>query len=88
MQNFVDWYARMVYYCAEQDRDGVLRASRELGFLTGEESDLMLDTHVEAGFTVGLPFSEKGNFDFSQTDLTRRVQALGQVCKSPHCLLV
>ncbi|GBG83503.1 hypothetical protein CBR_g37217 [Chara braunii] len=76
---FVDDYLRMVRACADRDRQGVLEYSRRLGFLTGEESEVMLDAHTEASFVVGMPFSETGGFDFRATNLTRRVTALGAV---------
>lgn len=47
----------MVKACAERDRAGVVAASTRLGFLTGDESAVMLDAHTEAGFVVGLPFA-------------------------------
>lgn len=74
---FVDNYLKMVYACANQDRKKVIEISRRLGFLTGEESTIMLDAHTEAAFVVGLPFSQLGGFDFQASNLTRRVSELG-----------
>ncbi|KAK9837477.1 hypothetical protein WJX81_005202 [Elliptochloris bilobata] len=77
---FVDDYLRMVRACAEQDRDEVILRSKRLGFLTGDESRVMLDAHSEAGFAVGTPFSAEGAYDFSQHGhLTRRVADLGAI---------
>ncbi|GBF99518.1 aarF domain-containing kinase [Raphidocelis subcapitata] len=85
---FVDDYLRMVRSCAERDRDGVIRYSTRLGFLTGDESAVMLDAHSEAGFVVGLPFAPApgppaGGFapyDFgSHAGMTARVGELGSV---------
>ena len=78
---FVDDYLRMVVACAELDREGVIDASIKLGFLTGEESPVLLDAHARAGFQVGLPFASEGAFDFAEEivrfrenrDMTRRV---------------
>ena len=67
---------------AERDRQGVLDASIELGFLTGQEASVLLDAHVEAGFQVGRPFqaSEDAFHDFRENrDMTRRVAGLGKV---------
>ena len=58
--------------CAERDREGVLEMSRRLGFLTGEESRLLLDAHTQAGFAVGLPFATPGGFDFRSSGITRK----------------
>lgn len=63
--------------CANRDRDQVIKMSISLGFLTGKESKIMLDTHVEAAFVVGLPFAKPGGFDFRTTDLTQQVTRLG-----------
>lgn len=65
--------------CADKDRDGVIEYSKRLGFLTGDESRVMLDAHSQAAFVVGIPFAKPGGFDFKTTDLTKRVTALGAV---------
>ncbi|KAL2895327.1 Protein ABC transporter 1 mitochondrial [Bienertia sinuspersici] len=74
---FVDDYLKMVVACANCDRDAVLEMSRRLGFLAGEESEVMLDAHVQAGFVVGLPFSKLGGYDFSSTNVTHSLSNLG-----------
>ena len=68
-----------VYACANQDRKNVIDLSCKLGFLTGEESVVMLNAHCEAAFVVGLPFSQPGGFDFHASNLTKRVSELGAV---------
>ncbi|XP_047164557.1 protein ABC transporter 1, mitochondrial [Vigna umbellata] len=74
---FVDDYLRMVLACANGDSDGVIEMSRRLGFLSGMESDVMLDAHVQAGFIVGLPFSRSGGFDFRSNNITQSISHLG-----------
>ena len=77
---FVDQYLRMVACCARRDRAGVLAASHKLGFLTGDESQLLIDAHVEAAFVVGMPFAAPGGYDFAtNSGMTRRVGELGAV---------
>ncbi|XP_024533983.1 protein ABC transporter 1, mitochondrial [Selaginella moellendorffii] len=76
-KRFVDDYLQMVMACANRDRGKVVDMSIKLGFLTGEEADVMLDAHTEAAFVVGLPFSEDGGYDFRSSNLTSRVSALG-----------
>ncbi|XP_047057329.1 protein ABC transporter 1, mitochondrial [Lolium rigidum] len=76
-KKFVDDYLRMVVACANRDRDGVLEMSRRLGFLTGEEPEVMLDAHVEAAFIVGVPFSRPGGHDFRANNITHSVSNLG-----------
>lgn len=74
---FVDDYLRMVVACANGERDTVIEMSRRLGFLTGIESEIMLDAHVQAGLIVGLPFSKPSGFDFRSTNITQSVTNLG-----------
>lgn len=76
-QRFVDDYLRMVLACANCDRDAVIEMSRRLGFLTGRESEAMLEAHVQAGFLVGLPFSKAGGYDFGSTNITHSISSLG-----------
>ena len=46
----------------------------------GDESQVMLDAHAEAGYAVGTPFAHAGAYDFAQHGaLTRRVSDLGAV---------
>lgn len=63
--------------CANCDRDAVIEMSGRLGFLSGTESDVMLDAHVQAGFVVGLPFSKPGGYDFRKNNITQSVSNLG-----------
>ncbi|GFY98613.1 ABC transporter 1 [Actinidia rufa] len=51
--------------------------SRRLGFLTGMESDIMLEAHVQAAFVVGLPFSKPVRYDFRSTNITQSISNLG-----------
>ncbi|KAF2324978.1 hypothetical protein GH714_022052 [Hevea brasiliensis] len=76
-KRFVDDYLRMVVACANSERDAVIEMSRRLGFLTGMESEIMLDAHVQAGLIVGLPFSKPSGFDFRSTNITQSVTNLG-----------
>lgn len=76
-KSFVDNYLRMVMACANSEREPVLEMSKRLGFLTGTESEIMLDAHVQAAFVVGLPFSKPGLYDFRAANITQSVSNLG-----------
>ncbi|KAK1277109.1 hypothetical protein QJS04_geneDACA015763 [Acorus gramineus] len=76
-KSFVDDYLRMVIACANSDREAVIEMSRRLGFLTGEESEVMKDAHVQAGFIVGLPFAKPGGYDFRVNNITPSISNLG-----------
>lgn len=66
-----------VMACADKDSKGVIEMSRRLGFLTGDESNVMLDAHVQAGFIVGLPFAEPGGYAFRTNNITSSISNLG-----------
>ncbi|GAB4838350.1 mitochondrial chaperone [Ancistrocladus abbreviatus] len=74
---FVDDYLRLILACPNHDRNAVTEMSRGLGFLTGEELQVMLDAHVEAEFILGLPFSKPGGYDFHSTNVTQSNLNLG-----------
>ncbi|PHT60251.1 AarF domain-containing protein kinase 4 [Capsicum baccatum] len=76
-KSFVDDYLRMVFACANNDREAIIKLSQRLGFLTGEESEIMTETHVQAGFVVGLPFSKPGGYDFRANNITQSISNLG-----------
>ena len=55
----------------------MIEMSKRLGFLTGMESEIMLEAHVQASFVVGLPFSKGGGYDFRSTNITQSLSNLG-----------
>lgn len=55
----------------------MIEMSRRLGFLTGEESDVMMEAHVQAGFIVGMPFAKGGGYDFRSSNITQSISNLG-----------
>lgn len=63
--------------CANKNRAQVLEMSIKLGFLTGQETKIMLDAHTEAAFVIGVPFQKPGPFDFGSSDMPQRVVYLG-----------
>jgi len=78
--HFVREYLAMVAACARRDGPAILEASTLLGFLTGDESEVMRQAHCEAAYVVGRPFASPGRYDFgANRDMTRRVGELGAV---------
>lgn len=73
---FVDGYIQIIKAAADNDRDGVLKHSQDLGFLTGYETKEMERAHVDAVMILGQAFHSKGPFDFSTQDTTRRIHKL------------
>ncbi|RWS28734.1 aarF domain-containing protein kinase 4-like protein [Leptotrombidium deliense] len=72
-KKFVDEYMRLIKAGADQDREGVRRYSQEMGFLTGFETKVMTDAHVDAVMILGESFAFKGDFDFGSQNTTKRI---------------
>jgi aarF domain-containing kinase len=78
-EKFVDNYMAIVHSAAINDQDNVIRYSKEIGFLTGMESKIMMESHCQATLAVGEPFNIKMKdeyFDFGNQDLTRKIYKL------------
>lgn len=74
---FMDQYIKVIKAGADGDRVTVLRISREMGFLTGYESKVMEEAHVNTVMILSEVFSEKtGEFDFGGQDTTKRITEL------------
>ena len=73
---FVDKYIRIIKSAADNDREGILKWSRELKFLTGYETKAMEAAHSDAVLILGEAFQKDGDFDFSQQETTRKINQL------------
>lgn len=78
-KEFVDDYLRLVWAAANKDRKTIHDISVKLGFLTGLESQQMLDAHIASGLVVGEPFATEEPFDFKASGITARVGQYGSV---------
>ena len=67
--SFVLPYTELVAAAARHDRDGVLEKSRELGILTGHESEKMEKAHVDSVIVVGQPYKVEP-YDFKNNSMT------------------
>ncbi|XP_078389562.1 atypical kinase COQ8B, mitochondrial isoform X2 [Cetorhinus maximus] len=75
-KEFTDNYIEVVRAAADGDREKVLQKSRDLKFLTGYETKVFEDAHVDAVMTLGEAFAQPQSFDFGSQDTTRRIQSL------------
>ncbi|KAK0092666.1 hypothetical protein PV326_000888 [Microctonus aethiopoides] len=76
-KTFMDQYIEVINGASNGDRDKVLRLSREMKFLTGYESKLMEDAHVDAVMILGEIFDTKHEkYDFAGQNVTMSLQAL------------
>lgn len=78
-EDFLKGYLSLIQACATEDSEGILYWSKELGFLTGEETREMLDAHIAASLAVGEPFRAVSGFDFSSSDIPKRTAKFGRV---------
>jgi len=76
---FVNTYFKIIDCAAAKDRDGVLNFSRQLGFLTGYESQVMNDAHVDSVMLLAVPFHENGPYNFGNQTITHEIQDLSAV---------
>jgi aarF domain-containing kinase len=72
-KSFVDGYLRIVWASANRDEIPLMEQSHRMGFLTGEENEIMLNAHKLSGFTVGEPFWADEPFDFQASRISSRM---------------
>ncbi|KAL5103517.1 Atypical kinase COQ8B mitochondrial [Taenia crassiceps] len=75
-RRFVDDYLQVIVAASKGDKPGILEYSRRLGFLTGYETKVFLDAHVEAVSVLGEAFASKVPFDFGKQSTTHRVNRI------------
>ncbi|XP_076292722.1 ubiquinone biosynthesis protein COQ8, mitochondrial [Lasioglossum baleicum] len=76
-KSFMDKYIRVIYAASEGDRNTILNLSREMGFLTGYESKIMEEAHVDAVMVLGQVFDKNHKYyDFGGQDVTNKMQSL------------
>ncbi|XP_072218284.1 atypical kinase COQ8A, mitochondrial isoform X2 [Leuresthes tenuis] len=75
-KSFTDVYIEIIRSAAEGDREGVLKKSIEMKFLTGYESKAMVNAHIDAVMILGEAFSSYETFDFGSQSTTERIHNL------------
>ena len=55
-EKFINSYMGVVYGAFKEDHQMIIQASKELGFLTGEENKECLGAHYKAALAVAIPF--------------------------------
>ncbi|KYQ58965.1 Chaperone activity of bc1 complex-like, mitochondrial [Trachymyrmex zeteki] len=74
---FMDKYIEVINAASEGNRNKVLQLSQEMKFLTGYESKIMEDAHVDAVMILGQVFDNNHEYyDFGGQDVIKRIQAL------------
>ena len=62
-----------MWAAANGDSKTLLDQSHKMGFLSGEENNVMIDAHVKSGLTVGEPFQTNDAFDFKASNISARL---------------
>ncbi|KAJ5504833.1 hypothetical protein N7463_007707 [Penicillium fimorum] len=75
-EEFITTYVRTLIAASRNDRQTCHDLSIELGYLTGMESQAMVDAHVSSIITIAEPFmlSSPDLYDFSNQTITDRVR--------------
>jgi aarF domain-containing kinase len=74
---FTDKYMQLLYSASIQDKEACLHWSKELGFLTGYETNSMNEAHINSLFLLAYPFSTKSgsSFSFGDQQITEKVRS-------------
>uniref|UniRef100_A0A671XE33 Atypical kinase COQ8A, mitochondrial n=1 Tax=Sparus aurata TaxID=8175 RepID=A0A671XE33_SPAAU len=75
-ESFTDVYIEVIRSASEGDREGVLKKSIEMKFLTGFESKSMINAHVDAVMILGEAFASVEAFEFGAQSTTERIHNL------------
>ncbi|KAM8726733.1 atypical kinase COQ8A, mitochondrial isoform 2-T3 [Acanthopagrus schlegelii] len=75
-ESFTDVYIEIIRSAAEGNREGVLKKSIEMKFLTGFESKSMINAHVDAVMILGEAFASVESFEFGSQSTTERIHNL------------
>ena len=78
-EEFSNNYLQVIRACATSDRQAIIDASIKMEFLSGYESEVMLDAHCEAIRVVGEPFSSDEPYNFVEKAAYKRVAKLLEV---------
>ncbi|KAI6118022.1 ABC1-domain-containing protein [Pisolithus sp. B1] len=80
-KEFMDKWLHLLQAAAAEDREACAHWSLELGYLTGQENETMLDAHVNSMILLATPFRDSTPQPFAfgpgsqWTDITARIRA-------------
>jgi len=80
-KEFMDNWLRLLQAAASEDRDACIEWSQKLGYLTGEENQIMLDAHVNSMVLLATPFKSTTTQplyfgqDSAWSDITAQIRA-------------
>ncbi|KAF7728035.1 hypothetical protein EC973_006800 [Apophysomyces ossiformis] len=73
---FLSLYGQILLSASSNDPQGVWEYSRQLGFVTGYETEVMKQAHIDSVMILGEPFRSTAPdlFDFGQQTITTRIR--------------
>ncbi|OLY84461.1 Atypical kinase ADCK3, mitochondrial [Smittium mucronatum] len=74
-KKFLDLYMKVLLTAVSGDREMCAHWSKELGFLTGFESEAMKQAHVDSVMSLGEPFRYSGLYHFGTQNVTSTVKS-------------
>ncbi|KAJ1769502.1 hypothetical protein LPJ74_003988 [Coemansia sp. RSA 1843] len=74
-KQFLDRYLLVLKAAIDGDREACRHWSKELGFLTGLEAEVMTQAHVDSVLEIGKPFRAQGIYDFGNQDVSSNVRS-------------
>ncbi|KAM0786077.1 hypothetical protein ACM66B_006888 [Microbotryomycetes sp. NB124-2] len=72
---FISLYKGLLLAAIDKDRDECIRLSRELGYFTGDENELMVDAHLASLFALAIPFARDAPDPFPFGELGPQITA-------------
>ncbi|TIB68953.1 hypothetical protein E3P77_00756 [Wallemia ichthyophaga] len=74
-EDFVGAFGRLLLAAGNGDREECVRTSLQLGYLTGDESEEMINAHIASMLALGEPFRQAEPYSFLNQTITERVKA-------------
>ncbi|CAI4231146.1 unnamed protein product [Auanema sp. JU1783] len=72
-KQFVDKYMKIIKAAYDSDDEKILEYSRDIGFLTGYENQIMNEAHIASIKIISETLTSDHPYDFSQQTLTKRI---------------
>ncbi|GMK57217.1 hypothetical protein CspeluHIS016_0400510 [Cutaneotrichosporon spelunceum] len=75
-KEFMDGWYRLLQAALDGDRATMKAESESLGYLTGEENELMVNAHLDSMAALASPFQHEGKYNFANQTITDKVREL------------
>lgn len=76
---FINDYIELVWAASNKDKKQIIDISIKMGFLSGDESEEMMNAHVEAGMIFGEPFGNYEAYNFANSSIVKRASQHGDI---------